>query len=163
CFGRSSACSWTPARRRWRSCGGRRSGATRRSCTRWRPPSRALAPKLAPPLPPPPRRPCRGPGGPAARPPPPRPAPPPAPPPRGRRRALLGPGARGRAVPVRSAAAAGGGGPAMTVPIAGAEPVTRRLLQAPLEAWGPTVTAAADGGAAWRLFEAGRFPLVLTD
>src|SRR5262249_50741276 len=80
-----------------------------------------------------------------------------------RRRGLRRPGGRRRAAAARPGGAAGRGGPAMNVLIAEDEPVTRRLLQAHLEAWGHTVTAAADGGAAWRLFEAGRFPLVLTD
>ena len=51
----------------------------------------------------------------------------------------------------------------MNVLIAEDDPVLRRLLQGHLERWGHAVTAAEDGGAAWRLFEAGQFPLVLSD
>jgi two-component system, NtrC family, sensor kinase len=51
----------------------------------------------------------------------------------------------------------------MKVLIAEDDPVSRRLLQAHLERWGHEVTAAADGGEAWRLFEAGTFPLVVSD
>jgi signal transduction histidine kinase len=51
----------------------------------------------------------------------------------------------------------------MKVLIAEDEPVSRRLLQGHLERWGHEVTAAATGGEAWRLFEAGSFPLVITD
>jgi two-component system, NtrC family, sensor kinase len=51
----------------------------------------------------------------------------------------------------------------MKVLIAEDDPVSRRLLQAQLERWGHEVTAAADGEEAWRLFEAGRFFLVVSD
>jgi signal transduction histidine kinase len=51
----------------------------------------------------------------------------------------------------------------MKVLLAEDDPVSRRLLQAHLERWGHEVTAAADGGEAWRLFEAGNFFLVVTD
>jgi signal transduction histidine kinase len=51
----------------------------------------------------------------------------------------------------------------MKVLIAEDDPVSRRLLQAHLERWGHDVTEAADGGEAWRLFEAGPFFLVITD
>jgi two-component system, NtrC family, sensor kinase len=47
--------------------------------------------------------------------------------------------------------------------IAEDDPVSRRLLQAHLERWGHEVTAAADGGEAWRRFQAGDYPLVITD
>jgi two-component system, NtrC family, sensor kinase len=47
--------------------------------------------------------------------------------------------------------------------IAEDDPVSRRLLQAHLERWGHEVTAAADGGEAWRRFGAGDYPLVITD
>ncbi len=51
----------------------------------------------------------------------------------------------------------------MNVLIAEDDSVSRRLLQAHLERWGHAVTAAADGGEAWRLFQAGSFPLVISD
>jgi two-component system NtrC family sensor kinase len=47
--------------------------------------------------------------------------------------------------------------------IAEDEAVSRHLLQAYLRQWGHEVAAAADGGAAWRLFQEGEFPLVLSD
>jgi signal transduction histidine kinase len=47
--------------------------------------------------------------------------------------------------------------------IAEDEPLSRHLLQTYLKGWGHEVTAAEDGAAAWRLFQAGGFPLVLTD
>jgi signal transduction histidine kinase len=47
--------------------------------------------------------------------------------------------------------------------IAEDDPVSRRLLQGHLEKWGHAVTAAPNGGEAWRLFEQGEFPLVITD
>jgi signal transduction histidine kinase len=47
--------------------------------------------------------------------------------------------------------------------IAEDDPVSRRLLQGHLERWGHEVTAAASGGEAWRLFEAGTYPLVVSD
>src|SRR5579864_4202585 len=51
----------------------------------------------------------------------------------------------------------------MKVLIAEDEVLSRRLLQSHLEKWGHEVTAAADGGEAWRLFEAGHYPLVISD
>jgi signal transduction histidine kinase len=51
----------------------------------------------------------------------------------------------------------------MKVLIAEDEAVSRRLLQAFLEKWGHEVTAAPDGAEAWRLFERGAFPVVITD
>jgi signal transduction histidine kinase len=47
--------------------------------------------------------------------------------------------------------------------IAEDDPVSRRLLQAHLERWGHEVTAAGTGAEAWRLFEAGTYPLVVSD
>src|SRR5262245_16217361 len=58
---------------------------------------------------------------------------------------------------------AGERGCAVRVLIAEDDPVSRRLLQSHLERWGHEVTAAADGGEAWRLFQAGDFPLVVSD
>jgi signal transduction histidine kinase len=51
----------------------------------------------------------------------------------------------------------------MNVLIADDDVVSRRLLQAQLQKWGYEVAAAPDGEEAWRRFEAGDFPLVLTD
>jgi two-component system NtrC family sensor kinase len=51
----------------------------------------------------------------------------------------------------------------MKVLIAEDDPVSRRVLQVYLERWGHEVTAAVDGAEAWRLFQAGNFPLVLSD
>ncbi len=51
----------------------------------------------------------------------------------------------------------------MKVLIADDDAINRRLLQAHLEKWGHHVTAAADGGEAWRIFQAGYFPLVVSD
>jgi signal transduction histidine kinase len=51
----------------------------------------------------------------------------------------------------------------MKVLIAEDEPLSRRLLQSHLEKWGHEVTAAEDGGQAWRLFQAGHFPIVISD
>ena len=51
----------------------------------------------------------------------------------------------------------------MKVLIAEDDPISRRLLQSHLEKWGHAVTTAADGAEAWRLFQAGHFPLVITD
>jgi two-component system NtrC family sensor kinase len=47
--------------------------------------------------------------------------------------------------------------------IADDDSVSRRLLQTYLQKWGYEVTAAQDGAEAWRLFEAGLFPMVITD
>jgi two-component system, NtrC family, sensor kinase len=51
----------------------------------------------------------------------------------------------------------------MKVMIAEDEAFSRRLLQSYLEKWGHEVTAASDGGEAWRLFEAGSYPIVISD
>ncbi|MBX9579349.1 MAG: response regulator, partial [Gemmataceae bacterium] len=51
----------------------------------------------------------------------------------------------------------------MRVLIADDEPVSRRLLQSYLQKWGYEVAAAADGAEAWRLFEVGPVPVVITD
>jgi signal transduction histidine kinase len=51
----------------------------------------------------------------------------------------------------------------MNILIADDDPVSRRLLQSHLAASGYAITAAEDGAAAWRLFEAGDFSMVLTD
>ena len=47
--------------------------------------------------------------------------------------------------------------------IAEDDPISRRLLQGHLERWGHEVTAAATGAEAWRLFESGTYPLVVSD
>jgi signal transduction histidine kinase len=51
----------------------------------------------------------------------------------------------------------------MNVLIADDDPVSRRLLQAHLERWGHQVTAASSGGEAWRFFQSGSFPIVVSD
>src|SRR5271154_1927097 len=51
----------------------------------------------------------------------------------------------------------------MKILIADDDAVSRRLLQNYLQKWGYEVTAAQDGAEAWRLFEAGLFPMVITD
>ena len=51
----------------------------------------------------------------------------------------------------------------MKVLIAEDDPISRRLLQGHLERWGHEVTPASDGGEAWRLFQAGHFPMVVSD
>jgi two-component system NtrC family sensor kinase len=51
----------------------------------------------------------------------------------------------------------------MRILIADDEPVSRRLLQSHLQKWEYEVTAVADGAEAWRLFEAGEYPIVITD
>jgi signal transduction histidine kinase len=51
----------------------------------------------------------------------------------------------------------------MKILIADDDTVSRRLLQSYLQKWGYEVTAASDGAEAWRLFEAGVFPIVITD
>jgi signal transduction histidine kinase len=51
----------------------------------------------------------------------------------------------------------------MNVLIAEDDPISRRRLESHLGRWGHEVTAAAGGGEAWRLFEAGSFPLVISD
>jgi signal transduction histidine kinase len=47
--------------------------------------------------------------------------------------------------------------------IAEDDPVSRRLLQTYLERWGYEVVSAGNGAEAWALFQAGEFPLVITD
>ncbi len=51
----------------------------------------------------------------------------------------------------------------MRILIAEDDPVSRRLLEHHLEKWGYEVTSACDGEEAWRSFEVGGFPLVITD
>ncbi len=51
----------------------------------------------------------------------------------------------------------------MKVLIAEDDPISRVLLQGHLQKWGHDVTAATTGGEAWRLFEAGSYPLVVSD
>jgi two-component system NtrC family sensor kinase len=51
----------------------------------------------------------------------------------------------------------------MKVLIAEDDPISRALLQGHLQKWGHEVTAATTGGEAWRLFEAGSYPLVVSD
>ncbi len=51
----------------------------------------------------------------------------------------------------------------MKVLIAEDDPISRVLLQGHLQKWGHEVTAASTGAEAWRLFEAGSFPLVVSD
>jgi signal transduction histidine kinase len=51
----------------------------------------------------------------------------------------------------------------MQILVADDDAVSRRLLQAQLQRCGYEVATAADGDEAWRSFEAGNFPLVLTD
>jgi sigma-B regulation protein RsbU (phosphoserine phosphatase) len=51
----------------------------------------------------------------------------------------------------------------MRVLIAEDEPVSRHLLQKTLVGWGYEVVAARDGAEAWALFEAGDFPVVVSD
>ncbi len=51
----------------------------------------------------------------------------------------------------------------MKVLIAEDEAVSRHLLQAYLQQWGHEVVSAADGAAAWQLFQEQDFPLVLSD
>jgi signal transduction histidine kinase len=51
----------------------------------------------------------------------------------------------------------------MHILIADDDPVSRRLLQNYLQKWGYEVTPAQDGAEAWRLFEGGSFPMVITD
>jgi signal transduction histidine kinase len=51
----------------------------------------------------------------------------------------------------------------MKVLIAEDDPISRRLLQGHLERWGHEVTAATNGGEAWRLFAAGSYSLVVSD
>ena len=51
----------------------------------------------------------------------------------------------------------------MKVLIADDDSVSRRLLQNQLQKWGYEVTAAQNGAEAWRLFDGGLFPMVITD
>jgi two-component system, NtrC family, sensor kinase len=51
----------------------------------------------------------------------------------------------------------------MKVLVAEDSAVTRLLLQTHLEEWGHEVTTAQDGAEAWRIFQEGHHPLVLTD
>jgi sigma-B regulation protein RsbU (phosphoserine phosphatase) len=51
----------------------------------------------------------------------------------------------------------------MKVLIAEDEVVSRRLLQSYLQRWGHEVVAAQDGEEAWSLFQAGEFPVVISD
>ena len=51
----------------------------------------------------------------------------------------------------------------MKVLIADDDPVSRRLLQSYLQKWGYEVTVAVNGADAWRLFEQGEFPIVVSD
>lgn len=51
----------------------------------------------------------------------------------------------------------------MNILIADDDAVSRRLLQSYLQKWGYAVTAVPDGAEAWRRFEEGHFPMVITD
>ena len=51
----------------------------------------------------------------------------------------------------------------MKIFIADDDAVSRRLLQSYLQKWGYEVTTARDGAEAWGLFEAGLYPMVITD
>jgi signal transduction histidine kinase len=51
----------------------------------------------------------------------------------------------------------------MNILIADDDAVSRRLLQSYLQKWGYEVTTAIDGAEAWRLFEGGLYPMVITD
>jgi sigma-B regulation protein RsbU (phosphoserine phosphatase) len=51
----------------------------------------------------------------------------------------------------------------MKVLIAEDETVSRRLLQSYLQRWGHEVVAAQNGAEAWTLFQAGEFPIVISD
>lgn len=51
----------------------------------------------------------------------------------------------------------------MRILIADDDSVSRRLLESYLQKWGYDVVAAHDGAGAWRLFEGGSFPMVITD
>jgi two-component system, NtrC family, sensor kinase len=51
----------------------------------------------------------------------------------------------------------------MNILIADDDSVSRHFLQYYLEKWGYAVTAAHDGAEAWRFFEGGSFPMVITD
>jgi signal transduction histidine kinase len=51
----------------------------------------------------------------------------------------------------------------MKILIADDDSVSRHFLQYYLQKWGYEVTAAQDGAEAWRLFDGGLFPMVITD
>src|SRR5919201_6551063 len=51
----------------------------------------------------------------------------------------------------------------MKVLIAEDEAISRRLLQSYLERWGHEVGVAQNGSEAWQLFQAGEFPIVISD
>ena len=51
----------------------------------------------------------------------------------------------------------------MKVLIAEDEAISRRLLQTYLERWGHEVGVAQNGSEAWQLFQAGEFPIVISD
>ena len=51
----------------------------------------------------------------------------------------------------------------MRVLIAEDDPISRRLLQSNLEKWGHEVVSSEDGEEAWRQFERGEFPIVISD
>ena len=51
----------------------------------------------------------------------------------------------------------------MKILIADDDSVSRHFLQNYLQKWGYEVTAAQDGAEAWRLFDGGFFPMVITD
>lgn len=51
----------------------------------------------------------------------------------------------------------------MKLLIADDEAISRRLLQNYLEKWGHEVVVAQNGADAWKLFEAGEFPIVISD
>ena len=51
----------------------------------------------------------------------------------------------------------------MKVLVADDDPVSRRLLQSYLQKWGYEVAVAVNGAEAWRLFEQGEFPIVISD
>jgi len=51
----------------------------------------------------------------------------------------------------------------MKILIAEDDAVTRRLLQSYLQKWGHEVVAASNGLEAWQLFEAGHYPIVMSD
>ena len=51
----------------------------------------------------------------------------------------------------------------MKILVADDEAISRRLLQNYLQKWGHEVVVAENGAEAWALFEAGEFPIVLSD
>jgi two-component system, NtrC family, sensor kinase len=54
-------------------------------------------------------------------------------------------------------------GASVKILVADDEAVSRRLLQSYLQKWGHEVVVAGDGAEAWRVFEQGEFPIVITD